>query len=102
MAIDAQEVTEKYLAAFKTRMRVFDSDEEEDKNLSSMLSASIKAVANLTGATEASEGLLELAFERARYVYYDALDEFQKNYADEIETLYLTNKYKDIEEPSHD
>ncbi|HGA4605485.1 TPA: hypothetical protein ACISSR_000168 [Streptococcus pyogenes] len=101
MAIDAQEVTNKYLAAFKTRMRIFDSD-EEDKNVSSMLSASIKAVANLTGATEASEELLELAFERARYVYYDALDEFQKNYADEIETLYLTNKYKDIEELSHD
>ncbi|HEL0676290.1 TPA: hypothetical protein TUW56_000893 [Streptococcus equi subsp. zooepidemicus] len=102
MTNNANELAKGYLDAFKTRMRIFTTDQEELDNLLFMLTSSIKSIVTLTGADQASSEVKELAFERARYVYYDALDEFQKNYADEIETLYLINKYKESGALSHD
>lgn len=95
MAIDAEKFKEDHLNAFKERMRITSSD--EDENLKKMLSSSIVAVALLVGANEIDDMLVELAFERARYVYHDALDEFQTNYANEIELQAMVHSLKEAE-----
>lgn len=93
MAIDTAEFVEKNLQAFKDRMRI--TSEDEDERLKRMLASSIVATTSLVGATELDDLLTELTFERARYVYHDALDEFQKNYADEIELQTFLNSLKE-------
>lgn len=93
MAIDTDEFAKNELQAFKERMRI--TSEDEDERLKRMLASSIVATTSLVGATELDEMLTELTFERARYVYHDALDEFQKNYADEIELQTFLNSLKE-------
>ena len=93
MAIDTANFVDKNLQAFKDRMRITSGD--EDERLKRMLASSIVATTSLVGATELDDLLTELTFERARYVYHDALDEFQKNYADEIELQTLLNSLKE-------
>lgn len=93
MAIDTDNFVDKNLQAFKDRMRITSGD--EDERLKRMLTSSIVATTSLVGATELDEMLTELTFERARYVYHDALDEFQKNYADEIELQTFLNSLKE-------
>lgn len=93
MAIDTDDFVDKNLQAFKDRMRITSGD--EDERLRRMLASSIVATTSLVGATELDEMLTELTFERARYVYHDALDEFQKNYADEIELQTFLNSLKE-------
>lgn len=93
MAIDTDNFVDKNLQAFKDRMRITSGD--EDERLRRMLASSIVATTSLVGATELDEMLTELTFERARYVYHDALDEFQKNYADEIELQTFLNSLKE-------
>lgn len=93
MAIDTDNFVDKNLQAFKDRMRITSGD--EDERLRRMLASSIVAATSLVGATELDEMLTELTFERARYVYHDALDEFQKNYADEIELQTFLNSLKE-------
>ncbi|MFS8986336.1 hypothetical protein QM967_03365 [Streptococcus gordonii] len=93
MAIDTANFVDKNLQAFKDRMRITSGD--EDERLKRMLTSSIVATTSLVGATELDEMLTELTFERARYVYHDALDEFQKNYADEIELQTFLNSLKE-------
>lgn len=95
MAIDAEKFADENLQDFKDRMRIYTEDEKELGNLKRMLSSSIMAVALLVGSTEVDEMLTELAFERARYVYHDALDEFQTNYANEIELQSMINRIKE-------
>ena len=95
MAIDTKKFVDEQLAAFKGRMRITSAD--EDDNLKKMLSSSIVAVALLVGADEIDDMLVELAFERARYVYHDALDEFQTNYANEIELQAMVHSLKEAE-----
>ena len=92
MAIDTANFVKENLQAFKERMRITSGD--EDERLKRMLASSIVATTSLVGATELDEMLTELTFERARYVYHDALDEFQKNYADEIELQTFLNSLK--------
>lgn len=93
MAIDTTNFAGENLQAFKERMRI--TSEDEDERLKRMLASSIVATTSLVGATELDEMLTELTFERARYVYHDALDEFQKNYADEIELQTFLNSLKE-------
>lgn len=96
--MDATTFAQTYLQQFKERMRITGSD--EDRHLKSLLSASWLAIIFLVGADELDEVLVELVFERARYVYHDALDEFQHNYADEIEVLtiaYRMRREEDVE-----
>jgi hypothetical protein len=95
MAIDTTEFANGQLTAFKERMRI--TSDDEDGNLKKMLSSSIVAVALLVGADEIDDMLVELAFERARYVYHDALDEFQTNYANEIELQAMVHSLKEAE-----
>lgn len=94
MAIDTANFAGENLKAFKDRMRITSGD--EDERLKRMLASSIVATTSLVGATELDEMLTELTFERARYVYHDALDEFQKNYADEIELQTFLNSLKEV------
>lgn len=94
MAIDTANFVDKNLQAFKDRMRI--TSEDEDERLKRMLTSSIVATTSLVGATELDDLLTELTFERARYVYHDALDEFQKNYADEIELQTFLNLLKEV------
>lgn len=89
MGIDANQFVETHLDSFKLRMRI--SHDAEDDNLVMMLSASVRAIAKLTGSHQVSDEFVELVMERARYVYHDALDEFRTNYDDEIHDLYLAN-----------
>lgn len=93
--IVAEEFAEECLSDFKVRMRI--NHDEEDKNLKQMLASSILAIQSLVGAIEVTDRVKELTFERARYLYHDALDEFRKNYSDEIEDLYLTIKQEDLD-----
>lgn len=93
MAIDTANFVKENLQAFKERMRITSGD--EDERLKRMLASSIVATTSLVGATELDEMLTELTFERARYIYHDALDEFQKNYADEIELQTFLNSLKE-------
>ena len=95
MAIDTTKFAAGQLADFKERMRI--TSDDEDDNLKKMLSSSIVAVALLVGADEIDDMLVELAFERARYVYHDALDEFQTNYANEIELQAMVHSLKEAE-----
>lgn len=94
MAIDTVKFVEDNLPAFKERMRI--TSEDEDERLKRMLTSSIVATTSLVGATKLDEMLTELTFERARYVYHDALDEFQKNYADEIELQTFLNSLEGV------
>lgn len=77
-----------HLDAFKLRIRVF--GDQEDINLTTMLTSSYVAVARLVGLDDLSTDRQaeELVFERARYVYNDALDEFMQNYNSEIAMVY--------------
>lgn len=75
---------ESNLEAFKNRMRIFGN--VEDENLKKMLTSSATMILRLVGVSDFVDKpeVEELVFERARYIYNDALDEFMTNYEDEI------------------
>ncbi|MEO3686473.1 hypothetical protein QK916_02895 [Lactococcus lactis] len=103
----AQDFAEKSLDAFKDRMRISTTDENELNNLKKMLGASYIAILRLVGIKEnPDENDEELIFERARYVYNDALDEFLHNYEQDIRYAWLSHHLDDEEideeETSHD
>ncbi|GAX47310.1 hypothetical protein [Pseudolactococcus reticulitermitis] len=76
------------LSAFKLRMRI--GSNAEDKNLRQMLTSSATTLIRLTGARDLDDPtLVSLIFDRARYEYNDALDEFVGNYHEEINMLYV-------------
>ncbi|WP_421426055.1 hypothetical protein [Streptococcus suis] len=85
----AAEYATSKLENFKERMRI--THEIEDDKLIRMLTSSALAIATLVGASSFDDTIEELVLERAMYLYHDSLDEFQKNYSDEIEILYLRN-----------
>lgn len=86
---EAKKFAEEHLDAFKKRMRITHDDENE--TLKKFLASSAVAIATLVGASAYDEAIYELVAERAMYAYNDALDEFKKAYAGEIEDLYLRN-----------
>lgn len=91
--MEADQFATSKLEQFKQRMRISTTDENELSNLTEMLTNSYLAITRLVGVDEASDpSIVELVFERARYVYNDALDEFAQNYRDEIYQRYLANK----------
>lgn len=76
------------LEAFKLRMRI--GTTTEDENLKQMLTSSAMTLIRLTGANTLDDPtLVSLIFDRARYEYNDALDEFIGNYQIEINMLYV-------------
>ena len=86
------------LKAFKERMRIFHSG--EDNNLSLMLESSESAILSLVGSNDsANPRVRELILERARYVYNDQVEFFYGNFQGDLMALSLEN-YKP--EEKHD
>lgn len=81
------------LNSFKQRMRISTNDSDELANLTDMLIASYTSIIRLVGVPDASDPeVKELIFERSRYTYNDALDEFKENYAQNIRDVFLANQ----------
>lgn len=89
-------ITTEILAEFKERMRLSD---DEDDNLTRILSASEKALIRACGShhINADETFKELVFERSRYVYNDALEYFNANFSSEINSLSISKALEEIE-----
>ncbi|MED4172369.1 phage head-tail connector protein [Halalkalibacterium halodurans] len=78
------------LDELKSRLRI--TWNEEDKELEKLIKRSESYLSELTGATfdlEKEEWPKELLLERCRYVYNNAADEFERNFADELKRLIL-------------
>ncbi|WP_391564083.1 phage head-tail connector protein [Siminovitchia fortis] len=78
------------LEDLKSRLRITWS--EEDKDLENIINRSESYLSELTGATfdfEKEVWPKELLLERCRYVYNNAADEFEKNFAHELKRLIL-------------
>lgn len=81
---------EELLKSLKDRLQI--TWDEEDEDLESIISRSKSYLSELTGATfnfDKEEWPKELLLERCRYVYNNAADEFEKNYAHELSRLIL-------------
>lgn len=86
------------LKAFKDRMRIFHSG--EDNNLSLMLESSESAILSLVGSNDSTNPRVrELILERARYAYNDQVEFFYGNFQGDLMALSLEN-YKP--EEKHD
>lgn len=84
------------LSSFKQRMRISTEDSDELANLTDMLTASYTSILRLIGVSDASDPeVKELIFERSRYTYNDALDEFKENYKQNIRDVFLANQPTD-------
>lgn len=86
-------VTDELLQTFKERMHIFHNG--EDDNLKRLLSFSIAFVREkcgeftVNGDSDIDKRATELAIERARYAYNDALEYFEDNFLSEIISLSL-------------
>ena len=84
----AKEKLHPLLDAFKERMRIFHSG--EDENLSRMLESSQAVVYRLIGNREIHEyQIRELILERARYAYNDQVEFFYENFKVDLLALSL-------------
>lgn len=88
-------ITPEILQEFKERMKLGD---EEDENLIRILSASNKSLIRICGGYDITqdEEFKELVFERARYVYNDALEYFQTNFLTQINDLRIAKALEEI------
>lgn len=88
-------ITPEILQEFKERMKLGD---EEDENLTRILIASNQSLMRICGDYDLSldEEFKELVFERARYVYNDALEYFQANFLTQINDLRLAKALEEI------
>ncbi len=93
---DAKTWATSNLSSFKQRMRISTEDSDELANLTDMLIASYTSILRLIGVSDASDPeVKELIFERSRYTYNDALDEFKENYKQNIRDVFLANQPTD-------
>lgn len=93
---DAKTWATSNLNSFKQRMRISTNDSDELANLTDMLIASYTSILRLVGVPDASDPeVKELIFERSRYTYNDALDEFKENYKQNIRDIFLANQPTD-------
>lgn len=88
-------ITTDILKQFKDRMHLSDN---EDENLTRILSASNKALVKACGTydIQTDETFKELVFERSRYVYNDALEFFNDNFVSEINNLAIGKALDEI------
>jgi hypothetical protein len=79
-------ITDQIIFEFKDRMRI---GNYEDDNLKRILEASEQDLIVKCGEFNIAShpGFRELVFERARYVYNDALEFFQTNFQSQINAL---------------
>lgn len=77
------------LDRFKRRMKI--SHSIEDETLQELLNGSIRAIKSACGDfdIEQNESAVELIIERTRYVYNDALEFFDDNFASRVTSLQL-------------
>src|SRR5690606_9280821 len=86
-------VTDELLQTFKERMHIFHNGEVD--NLEHLLSFSVASVREkcgeftVNGDSDIDKRATELAIERARYAYNDALEYFEDNFLSEIISLSL-------------
>lgn len=100
---DATDWASANLNAFKQRMRISTNDPDELANLTRMLVASYTSILRLVGVLDATDPEVEeLIFERTRYTYNDALDEFKENYKQNIRDVFLANQQEDESEDIDD
>lgn len=89
------DITNEELKEFKKRMRLEDND--EDENLTRILSASFFSLKNDCGDYDmTNESFKELVFERSRYVYNDALEYFNTNFLSQINSLGVAKALEEI------
>jgi hypothetical protein len=88
-------ISDEILQQFKDRMRLGD---EEDDNLRRILFASNQALIKVCGNYDLNtdEVFKELIFERARYVYNDALEYFNQNFLSQINSLSIEKALEEI------
>lgn len=88
-------ITPEVLNEFKDRMHL---DGDEDMNLKRILTASGIELIRICGDYDIAvdEVFKELVFERARYVYNDALEYFNKNFLTEINNLSMKKALDEI------
>lgn len=79
-------ITDSFVNDFKERMRIGDY---EDDNLKRILEASEQDLLSKCGGYNIESDFVfrELVFERARYVYNDALEFFNANFQSQINAL---------------
>lgn len=95
----AKKWAEENLEAFKQRMRISTTDSNELANLIKMLVASYTSILRLVGVEDANDPEVEeLIFERSRYTYNDALDEFRESYKQNIRDVFLVHQSEESEE----
>ncbi|MFJ8071608.1 phage gp6-like head-tail connector protein [Peribacillus sp. NPDC096447] len=83
------EITDEILTKFKKRMKI--SHSIEDDTLKDILSSSAEDIKAHCGpfTIETNGRARELVFERSRYVYNDALEFFNDNFASQMTSLAL-------------
>ena len=88
-------ITPEILQEFKDRMHLSD---HEDENLERILSASHEELMRICGGYDIStnEAFKELVFERSRYVYNDALEYFNHNFLNQINSLSVEKALEEI------
>lgn len=78
-------ITQEIVEEFMLRMHL---DDDEDGNLKNILEASYEDLRDKCGNYEMTDKRFkELVFERARYVYNDALEYFDTNFLSQINSL---------------
>jgi hypothetical protein len=84
------------LNEFKQRMH-FDGN-HEDENLLRILNASVAELRRACGDYDVNtdETFKELVFERSRYVYNDALEFFNTNFLNQINSLAMAKALEEI------
>ncbi|MFC4652640.1 hypothetical protein ACFO26_06925 [Lactococcus nasutitermitis] len=100
---DAETWATNNLPSFKQRMRISTEDSDETANLMTMLTASYSSILRLVGVEDATDfEMQELIFERTRYTYNDALDEFLHNYQENIRNVWLFHHLEDEKQESEE
>lgn len=89
-------VTSEILNEFKDRMHL---GNHEDDNLSRILSASNASLVKQCGDYDINtdETFKELVFERSRYVYNDAMEYFNMNFLNQINSLGISKALEEID-----
>lgn len=88
-------ITEGILIEFKDRMHLGDY---ENENLVRILTASLSELTRVCGDYDINidEAFKELVFERSRYVYNDALEYFNTNFLNQINSLAVAKALDEI------
>ncbi len=87
-------ITQEIVEEFKSRMHL---DDDENGNLQRILEESYEALREDCGEYEITHKRFKgLVFERARYVYNDALEYFSDNFLTEINTLSINKALESI------